>query len=203
MPEPIGRAEDLLPGHAMACSLQGIPYRDQGLYPNLTRSSEPASHFPSGQDPQVHKEAPLLISSFQRVAQLLTDCNRLFTRLQLFENTNRSAFAQLRQSCGKRSNLWETTAWSGRLLRTESKVRVYCLRKVSRGEPKMASPARKPLEQKRPTQPQAGGPSTRDIEDFLDEVMVSVSASLDKMTPEERERAVIAAERAVSHLPHS
>lgn len=65
----------------------------------------------------------------------------------------------------------------------------------------MASPARKPLEQKRPAQP--GGPSTREIEDFLDEVMVSVSASLDKMTPEERERAVTAAEKAVSHLPHS
>jgi len=36
--------------------------------------------------------------------------------------------------------------------------------------------------------------------DLLAAVMVSVSASLEKMNPEERERAVIGAEKAVAHL---
>lgn len=107
MPEPIGRAEDLLPGHAMACSLQGIPYRDQGLYPNLTRSSEPASHFPFGQDPQVHKEAPLLISSFQRVAQLLTQCKRSVHAVATFREYQPNGSSASAPDCGKRPFLWE------------------------------------------------------------------------------------------------
>ncbi len=37
-------------------------------------------------------------------------------------------------------------------------------------------------------------------EDFLAGVMVSVSASLDSMSEEEREKAVAAAEKAVAHL---
>jgi hypothetical protein len=36
--------------------------------------------------------------------------------------------------------------------------------------------------------------------DFLASVMVSVSASLEAMSEEEREQAVVAAERAVAHL---
>jgi hypothetical protein len=43
--------------------------------------------------------------------------------------------------------------------------------------------------------------STKKIEDnFLDRVMHSVSASLDKMTKEEQEQSVLGAERAVDHL---
>jgi hypothetical protein len=37
-------------------------------------------------------------------------------------------------------------------------------------------------------------------EDFLANVMVSVSASLEAMSEEEQERAVTAAERVVAHL---
>jgi len=37
-------------------------------------------------------------------------------------------------------------------------------------------------------------------DDFLASVMVSVSASLEKMSEEEREQAVRAAEQAVAHL---
>ncbi len=37
-------------------------------------------------------------------------------------------------------------------------------------------------------------------EDFLAKVMVSVSASLERMSDEEQERAVTAAERAVANL---
>jgi hypothetical protein len=37
-------------------------------------------------------------------------------------------------------------------------------------------------------------------DDFLAGVMVSVSASLDSMSEEEREKAVAAAEKAVAHL---
>jgi hypothetical protein len=37
-------------------------------------------------------------------------------------------------------------------------------------------------------------------DDFLASVMVGVSASLESMTEEERERAIAAAERSVSHL---
>ena len=37
-------------------------------------------------------------------------------------------------------------------------------------------------------------------QDFLARVMVSVSASLDEMSEQEREQAVVSAERAVAHL---
>jgi hypothetical protein len=64
----------------------------------------------------------------------------------------------------------------------------------------MASPARS----RRPDPPAQVAPPDDQVrraeEALLDEVMVSVTASLEKMTEEEQERAVSAAERAVAHL---
>ncbi len=52
--------------------------------------------------------------------------------------------------------------------------------------------------------PRSSGPkkssTAKTEEDFLASVMVSVSASLETMSEEEREQAVRAAERAVAHL---
>jgi hypothetical protein len=67
----------------------------------------------------------------------------------------------------------------------------------------MATTARTRIESARKAKSANAAPSPQAIDDFLDEVMVSVSDSLDRMTPEQRERAVSAAEKAVSHLPHN
>ncbi len=64
----------------------------------------------------------------------------------------------------------------------------------------MASTAKSRIPGPNPTQSSPDDPVRRAEEELLDEVMASVSASLEKMTEEERERAVSAAERAVSHL---
>ena len=64
----------------------------------------------------------------------------------------------------------------------------------------MASPARSSRLDSPAPVPSSDDAVRRAEEELLDEVMVSVSASLEKMTPEEREKAVSAAERAVAHL---
>jgi hypothetical protein len=64
----------------------------------------------------------------------------------------------------------------------------------------MASPARSRRPDPEPPIASSDDAVRRAEEELLDEVMVSVSASLEKMTPEEREKAVSAAERAVAHL---
>jgi len=67
----------------------------------------------------------------------------------------------------------------------------------------MASTARsriQPARDRKPAKPIAKSSLRRKESDLLAAVMVSVSASLEKMNPEERERAVIGAEKAVAHL---
>ncbi len=64
----------------------------------------------------------------------------------------------------------------------------------------MASTAKSRIPGPNPTHSSPDDPVRRAEEELLDEVMASVSASLEMMTEEERERAVSAAERAVSHL---
>jgi hypothetical protein len=64
----------------------------------------------------------------------------------------------------------------------------------------MASTAKSRVPAPASPQPAPEDAVRRAEEELLAEVMVSVSASLEKMTDEERERAVSAAERAVSHL---
>ena len=81
--EPIGLAGDQLPGHAMACSLWDSLQGFNGAHrAQLVRPYEPASHFPnrskitdlrSGR-PHGHREAPLLTTSFVRVAQATQRC---------------------------------------------------------------------------------------------------------------------------------
>jgi hypothetical protein len=63
----------------------------------------------------------------------------------------------------------------------------------------MATQARSRIQTIRASKPKKES-TKRAEEDFLASVMVSVSASLDKMSDEEREQAVAAAERAVAHL---
>jgi hypothetical protein len=70
---------------------------------------------------------------------------------------------------------------------------------IDPGEIPMATQARSRIQTVRSTRPKKD--STEETEkDFLANVMVSVSASLEKMSKEEREQAVAQAERAVAHL---
>ncbi|MGH9607883.1 MAG: hypothetical protein ACRD3N_19515 [Terracidiphilus sp.] len=64
----------------------------------------------------------------------------------------------------------------------------------------MATSARSRIHAVRTPKPVGKAPVEKAEEDFLASVMVSVSASLEKMSAEEREQAVTDAERAVSHL---
>jgi hypothetical protein len=64
----------------------------------------------------------------------------------------------------------------------------------------VASSARSKIDAIRPLQPPPDSSVRNAEEELLSEVMISVSASLEKMTEEEREKAVNAAERSVSHL---
>jgi len=67
----------------------------------------------------------------------------------------------------------------------------------------MASTARPRIQSaqdRKPAKPAAKKLLRGQENDFLAEVMVSVSASLEKMSEEEREKAVRAAEKAVAHL---
>lgn len=64
----------------------------------------------------------------------------------------------------------------------------------------MATQARPRIQTISSSEPKVKIPVAKAEEDFLDKVMVSVSASLEAMSEEEQERAVTAAERAVAHL---
>ena len=67
----------------------------------------------------------------------------------------------------------------------------------------MASSARSRIQSTRdrkPAKPISKGSLRRKESDLLAAVMVSVSESLEKMSEEEREKAVRAAEKAVAHL---
>ncbi|MGD0293133.1 MAG: hypothetical protein ABSB30_04705 [Terracidiphilus sp.] len=64
----------------------------------------------------------------------------------------------------------------------------------------MATQARPRIQPVRSSKSKVKISVTKAEEDFLDKVMVSVSASLEAMSEEEQERAVTAAERAVAHL---
>lgn len=90
MPAPLRRTEDQLPGHAMACSLQGIPYRDRGLY---RTSPNPANRPPISLIGAAPKGAPgsstAHLSSFQRVAQPLIDCKQRITAVATFREYQR------------------------------------------------------------------------------------------------------------------
>jgi hypothetical protein len=76
MPEPLGLAGDELPGHAMACSLQGTPYRGSAARKRRA-SSDPTNQLPTSLQwgrPHGHREAPLLIYNLLRVAQAVLQC---------------------------------------------------------------------------------------------------------------------------------
>ena len=64
----------------------------------------------------------------------------------------------------------------------------------------MASHARPLIQTIRSPKQKVKIPVAKAEEDFLAKVMVSVSASLEAMSEEEREQAVAAAERVVAHL---
>ena len=64
----------------------------------------------------------------------------------------------------------------------------------------MASIARSRIPAFRPAKPGTRVSVQKAEKDLLDSVMVSVSASLENLSDKERERAVKAAEKAVSHL---
>ena len=93
--------EDSPPGSCNGFVLCGIPYRGQGrCFRYLVQPYEPASLFPPGAGRIGHREAPLLICNFLRIAQAIPSCKsrKLLISLtvsRLFENTNRSAFLQL------------------------------------------------------------------------------------------------------------
>jgi hypothetical protein len=63
----------------------------------------------------------------------------------------------------------------------------------------MATQARPRIQTIRSSRPKKDS-TERSEQDFLASVMVSVSASLEKMSEEEREQAVTNAERVVAHL---
>jgi hypothetical protein len=64
----------------------------------------------------------------------------------------------------------------------------------------MASTARPRIRGTRSSKPKAKPSVAKAENDLLEKIMISVSASLDAMSEEERERAVAGAERAVAHL---
>jgi hypothetical protein len=64
----------------------------------------------------------------------------------------------------------------------------------------MATQAQPRIQAIRSSKPKVKIPVAKAEEDFLATVMVSVSASLEAMSEEEREQAVTNSERAVSHL---
>jgi hypothetical protein len=64
----------------------------------------------------------------------------------------------------------------------------------------MASTARPRIQRVHSPKPKVKPSVAKAEKELLDRIMVSVSASLDSMSEEERERAVAGAERAVAHL---
>jgi hypothetical protein len=64
----------------------------------------------------------------------------------------------------------------------------------------MATQAQPRIQTLRSSKPKVKISVAKAEEDFLANVMVSVSASLEAMSEEEQERAVTAAERVVAHL---
>jgi hypothetical protein len=64
----------------------------------------------------------------------------------------------------------------------------------------MASATRPRIRKVNPPKTKVKSSVAKAENDLLDRIMVSVSASLDAMSDEDRERAVAGAERAVAHL---
>jgi hypothetical protein len=63
-PEPLGLTGDELLGHAMVLFSLGIPYRGSGAL----ASPDPTNQLPTWGRPHGHREAPLLLYNFSRIA---------------------------------------------------------------------------------------------------------------------------------------
>ena len=142
--EPLGRAEDYLPGLAMACSLQGFPYRGHGVKSNnLTRPYEPASHFPHRAGHMSTGRLHCSYCNFSRVAQATLHCKRAF--IVSSSPCNFSRIATDRRSrkapcCGKRLFLWEK-----RTSDLHASDEPACRPLTSRNQPQIRQPIHKEL----------------------------------------------------------
>jgi hypothetical protein len=118
LPEPLRLAGDELLGHAMACSLQGFPYRGSGVH-HCARHSDPANQLPTSLIGQAQKATGRLHCyflsncNFQRVAHATLYCKRQPDKpcppLCNFTRIATRASNCKRGDCGKPRNLWESS----------------------------------------------------------------------------------------------